>query len=186
MEYIYELYVVTKRDAMKRIRKDNGHTLIEMVLVAGLIGVLMFLLWTNYLSIHRTYIKAGKKAQNLEEARLIVTHIQDTFQKYESKGCTIIIYETGAVLEDEEEGTVKQIVFGKDSENIKIAYDRNQKKVTFQTVEIGNEISDFTVKRSGPLLDFTIQIEKKGNNVVQDQVIQIETIVTLEYIKELP
>ena len=186
MEYVYELYVVTKRDAMKRIRKDNGHTLIEMVLVSGLIGVLMLLLWTNYLSIHRTYTKAGKKAQNLEEARLIVTHIQDAFQKYESKGCKIIIYETGTELEDEEEGTVKQIVFEEDSGDIEIVYNRSQKKVTFQTVEIGSEISDFKVKRNDQLLDFTIEVEKKGNNVVEDQVMQVETTVTLEYIKELP
>lgn len=169
---------------MRLFKKENGHTLVEVILVTGLIGMLLLLLWTSYLSIHRTYIKSSKKAQNLEEARIVIDFITDSFQKYESKGCKLIISETGAELEDNEEGTVKEIIFGKDSENIKIKYSHINQKVTFQGVEVADQIQNFTVRRSGELLDFTIEAREKGNGVVPDQTIIVQTTVTMQYVEK--
>ena len=69
-----------KRDAMKNLKNEEGYTLLELVIVIALIGGIMIFLMSTFLSIHKTYIRADKKAQNLEEARLIINHITDNFQ----------------------------------------------------------------------------------------------------------
>lgn len=179
---------------MKLIKQDKGHTLIEIILVSGLIGMVMLLLWTNYLSVHRTYIKAGKKAQNLEEARTVINLITDNFQKYESRECEIIITDTGLKLENGQTGTVKSITFKDptdidptnpvEREDMVIAYDHTT--VMFGTKEIGTEITNFTVTQKDDLLDFSITATQKGNGVVQDQIIELGTTVSLQYTKKPP
>jgi len=166
---------------MNRLKKEGGYTLVEMVLVVGLIGMVLLLLWTNYLSIHRLYIKENKKAQNLEEVRVLANYITDLFQKYEGDGCMVIIKETNAPVEGYEEGTVKKIIFGEKDNGVDISYHQANKKVTFQGVEIGDNIRKFRVKRQDEILDFEIEVENKGHGVVADETLKVITRVTLQY-----
>ena len=171
---------------MRVLKKDNGHTLVEMILVFGLVVMLLFLLWTSYLSIHRTYIKAAQKAQNLEEARMVVNFLTDNFQKYEAGSCEVIIEETGDKIEDNQEGTVKKVVFqDKDGKNKQsITYDSTNKKVAFQTQEIGSQIHHFGVKRSDRQYDFIIEVKKEGRGGIPDQIITVGTTVNVAYMED--
>jgi len=166
---------------MKWLKKENGYTLIEMLLVVGLIGMVLLLLWTNYFSIHRLYIKESKKAQNLEEARIVANYISDLFHQYEGDGCQVIIKETDAALEVDGEGTVKKIIFGDASNGVDISYDQGNQKITYQGVEIGNKIHNLIVRRHGEILGFEIEIENKGHGVVADEILKVEITVTLQY-----
>ena len=117
---------------MKQLKKDKGFTLVESVLVLGLVGILLTLLSGNYLSVYKNYIKASQKANNLEEARLVVNYITDNFRKYEAGSCKVWIREAEAELLDGREGTVKKIVFKENPESIysdTIAYNEENKKI---------------------------------------------------------
>ena len=166
---------------MKWLKKDNGQTLLEIVLVSGLVGMTLLLLWTSYLSVNRTHIKASRKVQNLEEACIAINFINDSFQRYEMESCQVIINEKTKELEDGEEGLIKQIIFRNNGEKIAIKYNSKDEIMTFQTQEIGRGITHFTANRHDQLIDFNIAIEKKGKGIVPDQIIEIGTTANLKY-----
>lgn len=180
--------ILPKRDAMKLFKKENGHTLLELVVVLGMVGMLLLVVWSSYLSIHRAYIRADKKAQNLEEARLIINHITDNFQIY--GGCEVIT--EGPALGGF--ATVKEVIFNEYSSNpadpdtlIKvpaatIAYESGTLKWRKNTsVEIENEVSSFKVKKEGNLLEFKIEVIKEGHGVIADQILEVGTTLSLKY-----
>jgi len=166
---------------MKWLKKENGYTLVEMMLVMALLGMVLLLIWTSYFAIHRLHIKENKKAQNLEEARIVVNYISDLFHQYEGDGCQVIIQETDAALEGNGEGTVKKIIFGEEIAGVDISYDKLNQKVTYQGVEIGDKIRNLVVRRHGEILGFEIEIENKGHGVVADEILKVEITVTLQY-----
>lgn len=172
---------------MKWLKKEDGYTLMEMVLVVGLIGMVLLLLWTTYLAVNRLYVKETKKAQTLEEARLVAEFITDKFQQHEGDGCVVYILEESDPLLDDGEGTLEKIIFGDLAKNEIIEYDQSdpdKKKVTFQGVEVGGNIEDLKVRRNGEMLDFTIGIINEGRGVVLDEELQVETTVTMQYMNK--
>ncbi|HHX62086.1 MAG TPA: prepilin-type N-terminal cleavage/methylation domain-containing protein [Epulopiscium sp.] len=174
---------------MKAFKKDNGYTLIEVVLVLGLVGVLLVLLSVNYLSIHKAYIKSAQKADNLEEARLVINELTDNFRKYEAGYCQVLIGEPGVKLVDHGEGTVKKIIFKKQYNSVGsdiITYDKANKRVSFEGNEISSHIIGFTVKRKDQLYDFVIEVEQAGNKAMPEQRITVGTTVNLKYMKNIP
>lgn len=183
---------------MKLLKRDDGHTLLEIVIVLTMLGIILVFLWTSYLSINRTYIRADKKAQNLEDARVIINHLTDSFQTY--GGCKIIISD-GTELEEAssyinanpgtaEDGTrsVKEIIFYEDpadpTTKIAIAYDEATKIINWKkdtSVEIENEVESFKVKKNGNLIEFTVEVIKEGHGVIADQKLEVGTTLNLKY-----
>lgn len=166
---------------MRWLKKDNGHTLLEMIMISGLLGILLLLLWTNYFSIYNSFIKANKKVQNLEEARITINFINDTFQRYKMESCQIRGNKTIEELEVGETDTVKQIVFRDNQETIVIKYNPKDQIIRFQTQEIASNIANFTVSHKEQLLDFNISVTKDGKGVLPDETITVGTTVNLQY-----
>jgi len=178
---------------MGALKKDNGFTLIEIILVLGLVGILLVLLSVNYLGVHKTYIKETKKAHNLEQARLVVNYLTDNFQKYEAGYCEIIISKRDTKLENNETDTVKEIIFqDQDGSNKQTMVYKatnkkvTNKKVTFQSQEVASHINGFTVTRSDDLYHFIIEVKQEGKGVIPDQMIRVGTTMNLKYMKDRP
>lgn len=173
---------------MKRLKQNKGFTLVESVLVIGLLGIFLVLLSGSYLSVYKNYIKASQKANNLEEARLVVNYITDNFRKYEAGSCKVWVRETETELLDGREGTVKKIVFKEKHGSIHsdtIAYSKENKKITFEGNEISSHINDFIVRRNGQLYDFVIEVGQDSNAAMSEQVIKVGTTVILQYTNNL-
>lgn len=82
---------------MKLFEKEKGHTLIELIIVMTLVSIVMVLMGTIYLSIHSSYLRVNKKAQNLENAKVMINHLTDHFQSY--KGCKVVTKDHGNLIE---------------------------------------------------------------------------------------
>lgn len=188
---------------MTMLKQENGHTLIELVVVIGLIGMVMSFIMNTFLSVNRTYLRADKKAQNLEEARIIINHITDNFHSYGLREIRILDQShpsRSVPLEEAWEGlfdsngfaTVEKIVFFEDiakkTEDFRVVYEETAvpgegtlrwKKRSNN--EIASGISSFKVRPSSELLEFKIEMIKKGHGIVADQVLEVGTTVNLKY-----
>ena len=182
---------------MENLKRDDGHTLLEIVIVLTMLGIILVFLWTSYLSINRAYIRADKKAQNLEDARVIINHLTDNFQIY--GGCKVLISD-GTELEEassyinanpgiSDEGfrTVKEIIFedpANPSDKIIFSYDEGAEKINWvkdTSVEIANEVKSFTAKKNDNLIEFKIGVIKEGHGVIADQKLELGTTLNLKY-----
>lgn len=169
---------------MRKLKIDKGFTLVESVLVLGLVGILLVFLSRDYVSIYKNYIKMSQKANNLEEARLLINHITDNFRKYEGGSCKVWIGEPGNELLDGGEGTVKKIIFKEKHKSVKsdtISYDKGRGMVTFEGNEVSSHIMDFRVKRTGRLFDFVIEVGQNSNTLIPEQKTEVKTTVVLQY-----
>lgn len=180
---------------MNILKKENGQTLIELIIALGIMGMMLVIIGTAYLSINKTYVRSYKKALNLEEARIGINHITDIFQTY--GGCEVIIDDgspggielqenTLTALDGEGFGVVKELRFKNPSVSTymtKITY----KNDTLSCLKNGannnlvNEVSNFKAKRREDLLDLKIELTKEGHGVVADQTIELGTTLSLKY-----
>ncbi len=185
---VFKLSTLTKGEIMKQLNKDEGFTLVESILVLGLVGVLLVLLSRDYVSVYNNYIKMSQKANNLEEARLLINHITDNFRKYEGGVCKVWVGEPETELLDGGEGTVQKIVFKEAIKSVKsdtISYDKEKNTVIFERNEISSNIRSFKVKRTGPLFHFVIEVGQNSNAVIPEQKIEVKTTVILQYMNTL-
>ena len=125
--------------------------LIEIVVALGLFGVLFTVLWTSYLSVYKTYVRETQKAHHLEQARQVVNFITDSFQRYESEYCQLVVGERGRVIRIafQEKGTARWQA---------IDYNQNTQLVTFQGQEVAGQVSDFRASQRGDFYDFMVEV----------------------------
>lgn len=194
-----------KRDAMKLFKKESGHTLIELAIVIALIGIVLVFLFSSMLSVSRTYVRADKKAQNLEEARLIINNITDNFQRFDkcevfaevAGGSNAVINkklaegEAGPAFDIDGNGFVmiKKIKFSDPSDIVTFLYTKPGEGETVGTLkwykgtsnEISSAVSSFKVRPTEDLLEFKIEVIKEGHGVVADQRLEVGTTLNAKY-----
>ena len=190
------------------IKNQEGYTLLELLIVIGLMGGMMIFLMNIFSSIHTSYIRADQKAQNLEEARLIINHITDNFYSCDNYELTLVGGQNPKDLDADGFATVQEVKFAqiivdpkypnkvttstsKITYRVRQAADPAKERLAVgevrwhksTAVEVASQVSGFRAKIDpiNDLLELKIQVIKEGQGLVADQLLEVRTSLNLKY-----
>ncbi|MCT4621535.1 MAG: prepilin-type N-terminal cleavage/methylation domain-containing protein [Marinisporobacter sp.] len=129
---------------MNTIKKNNGFTLIELILVVGIIGIILSAIFSFFLSNYKTFYRSDKQieAQNIAQMTMdtIVKNVIDTESVYEA-----VDIDNADMINNDLKDT-KKIILIKEYEAsienettielVEVAYDDNKLKLRSKTENI--------------------------------------------------
>lgn len=190
------------------ITKEEGYTLLELLIVMGLMSAFMVFIMHSFLSLYQSYTRADQKAQNLEEARLIINHLTDKFYSCDDYQVVLAGGSQPRDLDADGFAPLKEVVFYEirqdpyeanktSTKSCKISYQQKQAAnpakgipaigqinwCNITSVEVASQVSAFKAKVDplNDLIEFKIEVLKQGHGLVADQKLEVATSLNLKY-----